>query len=153
PDAAALARAVADAGRTISWTWDVTWNRVAAALRPPSRWRGRRPVRRPLAEGVVEQEGEVVLARGADPASDPVLVPRAAAAAARAGRPLARSTLDRLAAHAAPMPEPWPDVALDSLVALLATGPAAVSVLESLDQVGLLVALVPEWAAVRSKPQ
>jgi [protein-PII] uridylyltransferase len=153
PDSLALARAVADAGRTISWTWDVSWNRAAATLRPASRWRGRRPIRRPLAEGVVEQEGEVMLARGADPGADPVLVLRAAAAAARAGLPLARATLDRLARAAAPMPEPWPDAARDNLVALLATGPAAVPVLESLDQVGLLVALIPEWAAVRSKPQ
>jgi [protein-PII] uridylyltransferase len=153
PDSLALARAVADAGRTVSWTWDVTWNRAAATLRPASRWRGRRPIRRPLDEGVVEQEGEVLLARGADPATDPVLVLRAAAAAARTGLPLARATLDRLARDTAPLPEPWPDAARDSLVALLATGPAAVSVLESLDQVGLLVALIPEWAAVRSKPQ
>ena len=53
------------------------------------RLRRRKLERRPLADGVVEQDGEVVLARAADPASDPALVLRAAAAAAQAGRPLA----------------------------------------------------------------
>ena len=42
PDSLALARAVADAGRTISWTWDTTWYRVASGLKA-SKWRGRRP--------------------------------------------------------------------------------------------------------------
>lgn len=156
PDSVVLSRAVADAGRTISWTWDTTWDRAAAGLRSAaraSRLRGRRPTRRPLDEGVVEQGGEVQLARDADPASDPVLVLRAAAAAARAGLPFGRYAIDRLGREAPPIPEPWSEAARDALVALLATGDAAVRVLESLDQVGLLVRLIPEWEAVRSKPQ
>lgn len=153
PDSMALAHAIADAGRTISWTWDTTWNRVSAGLRSTARWRPRRPVRRPLDAGVVEQDGEAQLARDADPAGDPALLPRAAAAAARAGLPLGRFALERLAREAAPLPDPWPDAARDAFVALLATGDKAVPVLETLDQVGLLVRLLPEWAAVRSRPQ
>ena len=55
--------------------------------------------RRPLADGVVEHGGEVVLARGVDPRKDPVLVLRAAAAAAEAGLPLAPATVTALAAQ------------------------------------------------------
>nr|WP_238429144.1 [protein-PII] uridylyltransferase [Frankia nepalensis] len=153
PDSFALAHAVADAGRTVSWTWDVTWSRVAAGLRSRSRWRPARPIRRPLDAGVVEQDGEVQLARDADPARDPALLPRAAAAAARAGIPLGRYAIDRLARDAAALPDPWPDAARDAFVALLATGDKAIPVLESLDQVGLLVRILPEWAPVRSRPQ
>jgi [protein-PII] uridylyltransferase len=153
PDSLTLAHAVADAGRTISWTWDTTWYRVSAGLRSSSRRWARRPVRRPLDQGVVEQDGEVQLARDADPTTEPVLVLRAAAAAARAGIPFGRYAIDRLAREAPALPEPWPDTARDAFVALLATGDAAVDVLESLDQVGLLVRLIPEWSAVRSKPQ
>jgi [protein-PII] uridylyltransferase len=153
PDSFALAHAVADAGRAISWTWDTTWNQVSGALKARSRWRSARPIRRPLDAGVVEQDGEVQLARDADPAGDPALVLRAAAAAARAGIPLGRYAIDRLARDAGPMPDPWPPAALDALVALLAAGDNAVPVLESLDQVGLLVRVLPEWAAVRSRPQ
>ncbi|HMA45854.1 MAG TPA: [protein-PII] uridylyltransferase, partial [Frankiaceae bacterium] len=151
-DADALAHAVADAGRTIAWAWDICWHRASAGLRPAPRWR-RRPVRRPLDEGVVEQDGEVQLARDAVPADDPVLVLRAAAAAARAGLPFGPYALDRLVAEAPPLPVPWPDAARDALVALLGAGPPAVPVVEALDQVGLLVRLLPDWTRVRSKPQ
>ncbi|AEH07672.1 MULTISPECIES: [protein-PII] uridylyltransferase [Protofrankia] len=153
PDQLALAHATADAGRTISWTWDTTWYRVSAGLRSSARRRPGPPVRRPLDQDVVEQDGEAQLARDADPTRDPALVLRAAAAAARAGIPIGRYALNRLAREAPPMPAPWPDAARQALVALLATGPAMIGAMEALDQVGLLVRLLPEWEAVRSRPQ
>lgn len=154
-DADALLTAVSDAGRAIAFATDETLRRVARDLRPsPRRWgRARGEQRRPLAEGVVEQDGEVVLARAADPAADPVLVLRAAAAAGAAGLPLATHTLARLAAESAPLGEPWPVAAREALVSLLGAGPGAVPVLEALDQAGLLVVALPEWAAVRCRPQ
>ncbi len=153
-DADALMAAVSSAGRTIAYESDTTWRRV----RPPARRRllGRRspePVRRPLADDVVEQDGEVVLARDATPATDPALVLRVAAAAARADLPIAPHTLTRLAAECPELPVPWPRPALDALVRLLAAGPPVVAVMEALDQAGLLVRLLPEWEPVRSKPQ
>ena len=153
-DADALMAAVSSAGRTIAYESDTTWRRV----RPPARRRllGRRsaePVRRPLADDVVEQDGEVVLARDATPPTDPALVLRVAAAAARADLPIAPHTLTRLAAECPDLPVPWPAPALDALVRLLAAGPPAVAVMEALDQAGLLVRLLPEWESVRSKPQ
>jgi [protein-PII] uridylyltransferase len=41
----------------------------------------------------------------------------------------------------------------DALVRVLATGAPAIAALEALDQRGLLVRLLPEWAAVRNRPQ
>ncbi len=152
-DADALMRDVYDAARTIAFAADETWRRVMSALQPPRRWRQRQPTRRPLADGVVEQEGEVVLARDADPALDPVLVLRVAAAAAQAALPMSRHTLDRLADHSAPMPEPWPPAARDALLSLLGSGPDLIPVWEALDQRGIVVRLLPEWAAVRCHPQ
>jgi len=151
-DADALMAAVAAAARTVAYASDTTWRRV----RPPTRRRrfGRRAaVRRPLADDVVEQDGEVVLARGARPELDALLPLRLGQAAARAGLPVAPATLEVLAASCPPLPVPWPPAALAALVGLLATGPAAVAVLEALDQAGLLVALLPEWEHVRSRPQ
>jgi [protein-PII] uridylyltransferase len=159
-DADALLRALAGAGRTISYAVDHTFRqaeRGAAAGRPfqagtQPRARRRRTERRPLADGVVEQDGEVVLARSADPACDPVLLLRAAAAAAQAGLPLAPRTLNRLAACPS-LPLPWPAQARDALIALLGAGQAAVGVWEALDQEGLVTSLLPDWERVRNRPQ
>jgi [protein-PII] uridylyltransferase len=108
--------------------------------------------RRPLADGLVEQDGEVVLARSADPAADPGLLLRAAAAAAEAGLPLAPRTLARLR-DCPPLPVPWPAGARDALATLLGTGQAAIAVWEALDQEGMLPDLIPDWDRVRNRPQ
>ncbi|MFF5209835.1 [protein-PII] uridylyltransferase [Streptosporangium sp. NPDC000396] len=147
-DAEALMRRLAEAGRTIAHAFDATWRTVDRLLSGPTP-RGRRPI----ADGVVEHAGEVVLARGANPRRDPVLVLRAAAAAAEAGLPLAPATVNTLATQSAPLPVPWPDEARDALVALLGAGRAAVPVWEELDQAGVLVQLLPDWERVRHRPQ
>jgi [protein-PII] uridylyltransferase len=153
-DGDVLLRMLAGAARTVAYAVDHTF-------RQTDRLRGRRlrrrpAERRPLADGVVEQDGEVVLARAADPASDPVLVLRAAAAAAQAGLPLAPRTLGRLT-ECPPLPVPWPAPARDALLALLGAGPAAISVWEALEgagsEQGLVTSLIPDWERVRNRPQ
>ncbi|HLI36090.1 MAG TPA: [protein-PII] uridylyltransferase [Streptosporangiaceae bacterium] len=158
-DADDLLRELAGAGRIVAYAADHAFRHAVRAgrRRLPGRgpgWGARRrgPERRPLADGVVEQDGEVVLARSADPRSDPVLPLRAAAAAAQAALPLAPGTLRRLAG-CPPLPVPWPAGARDALTALLGAGDAAIGVWEALDQEGLATALIPEWERVRNKPQ
>ncbi|HVW81230.1 MAG TPA: [protein-PII] uridylyltransferase [Mycobacteriales bacterium] len=149
-----LMRRVFEAGRTIAFAVDEACRRATVASRPVRRW-GRRaaPVRRPLADGVVEQDGEVHLARDADPGGDPVLALRVAAAAAQANLPIAASVTARLATASSALPVPWPAEARDAFVAVLGAGRPAVAVFEALDQAGMLVRLIPEWDAVRCKPQ
>jgi [protein-PII] uridylyltransferase len=142
---------LAAAARTIAWTSDETWQRIEASLRGPS---GRVATRdQPLGPGLVLREGLVELAPGADLSGDVGLVLRAAAAAATGGTRIGRAALSRLAAEATLPAEPWPEEARRSLLRLLGAGRAAIPVLEALDQTGLLVRLVPEWAPVRSLPQ
>jgi [protein-PII] uridylyltransferase len=152
-DEDALLREVSLAGRRLAFVADETWRRVEAALVRRPRGRYRRVRREPLAEGVVRQGDEVVLARDARPAADPGLLLRAAAAAARADLLLSPYTLKVLAVHSPPMPEPWPPEVRWSFLRLLASGRAAVPLLEQLDQEGLLSRLIPEWDRVRSLPQ
>jgi [protein-PII] uridylyltransferase len=95
----------------------------------------------------------VVLARDADPWSDPLLVLRAARAAAEQDLPLAPFAVERLATECAPIPVPWPAAAFDEFVCVLGTGSACVPVLEALDQAGILAQLIPEWDTVRFKIQ
>ena len=155
-DADQLMAAVYSAGRSVMFTLDEAWRRVlpsSAAGGGRRLFGSRKPaVREPLAPGVVEQNGEVVLARHADPIADPSLVFRVAAAAARSGLPLAPITRARLAAIPN-LPSPWPPEALDAFIRLLGAGHAMIPVMESLDQSGILVRLLPEWENVRCKPQ
>ena len=153
PDSIVLARAVADAGRTIAYAWNTAWYRTSRSIKPPRRWGGRRIVRRGLDEGVVEHDGEVTLAVAANPATDPTLVLRVARAAAVADLPITPHTLLRLATESAPLPVPWPFEARDAFVGMLAAGRPAVAVVEALDHAGILVRLLPDWEHVRSTPQ
>ncbi|MEU1279566.1 [protein-PII] uridylyltransferase [Streptomyces sp. NPDC005805] len=162
-DADALLRQVYEAARTVSYAGDVTWREVGRVLRSRARrprlramlsgGRGQAPERTPLAEGVVEQDGEVVLARTARPDRDPVLPLRAAAAAAQSGLTLSRYAVRRLAQSAAPLPAPWPAEAREELVTLLGAGEATVPVWEALEAEGLITRLVPDWERVRCRPQ
>lgn len=111
------------------------------------------PERTPLAEGVVEADGEVVLARTARPERDPVLVLRAAAAAAQSELPLSRHVVRRLATAAPPLPVPWPAEAREELVTLLGAGEATVPVWEALEAEGLITRLLPDWERVHCRPQ
>jgi len=153
-----MLREVARAGRAVAYAADLTWSRVERVARPKSsvrRLAGRSstPGRVPLAEGVVAHEGEVVLALEAHPAHDPVLVLRAAAAAAQAGLSLSPHAVERLATECPPMPVPWPREARDSLVSLLGAGRPTLRVWEALDQRDVWSGLIPEWQVLRCAAQ
>ncbi|SCK33923.1 [protein-PII] uridylyltransferase [Streptomyces sp. WMMB 322] len=168
PDADALLRQVYESARTIAYAADVTWREVSRVIHSrggrASRLRGllggssggaRRGTaqeRTPLAEGVVEHEGEATLARTARPDRDPVLPLRAAAAAAQAQLPLALPSVRRMAA-APDLPVPWPAEAREEFVTLLGAGEATVPVWEALDAEGLIGRVLPDWERVRCRPQ
>ncbi|MEV6396497.1 [protein-PII] uridylyltransferase [Streptomyces sp. NPDC051907] len=162
-DGDALLRQVYEAARTVSYAADVTWREVNRVLRARSArprlrailggGRTPQPERTPLAEGVVEQDGEAMLARTAKPERDPVLPLRAAAAAAQSGLPLSLHAVRRLAATARPLPVPWPAEAREELVTLLGAGESTVEVWEALEAEGLITRLIPDWERVRCRPQ
>ncbi|MCU4182947.1 [protein-PII] uridylyltransferase [Acidiferrimicrobium sp. IK] len=150
-DADKLMLDVAAAGRTIAWASDDGWRRVASWLHGP---RGREHARdRPVEPGVVLRDGEVALSVDADPAGDPSLALRLAAASAELDRPMARSALDRLASEAVAPEGAWPPELLRALLRVLGAGRPGVTAIESLDQIGVWLRLLPEWEAVRSRPQ
>ncbi|HWF29418.1 MAG TPA: [protein-PII] uridylyltransferase [Mycobacterium sp.] len=148
-----LARRLSNAGRTIAYHSESGLRTAENAL--PRRGVSalvRRPKRRPLDEGVVEYAGEIVLARDAQPGSDPGLVLRVAAASADTGLPIGAATLNRLAASAPEMPTPWPREALDDLLVVLSAGPTTVATIEALDRTGVWDRLLPDWDAIRDLP-
>ena len=151
-----LLREVIDAGRAIAYAADVTWQRVGRLTRRRTvlqRMRPQAEERIPLAQGVVAQHGEVILARDARPDRDPLLLLRTAAAAAQAGMLIAPETVSRFAVANLDIPQPWPRAARDALVSFLGAGPGAVAVWEALDNAGCFTRLLPHWEHVRSLPQ
>ena len=161
-DADALMLAVSTAGRQIAWVSDDVWRRRRLwDPTPPAKRRFRRgapDARRPpalvqLGPDMVEVDGEIALTPLAPVSDDASLPLRLAATAAGLDRAIARGSLHRLADRMPPPSDPWTDETREALVALLGLGRPAVDQIESLDQHGLLVRLIPEWSAVRNKPQ
>jgi [protein-PII] uridylyltransferase len=154
PDADAMLVDVSNAARTLSYAINGTVRRASQSQRARALRVGpRRPVLKPLGFGLFEHDGEVVLGAHLDPSGDPLLVLRAAVAAARRGLPLSPATLANLAAHSPALPVPWTPLARSLFVDLLAAGPGLITVWEGLDLAGLIDSWLPEWAAVRSRPQ
>ena len=144
---------VRELGRRITHLSRLAWRRVEAVLaRPASPRTARRPALEPVAPGVALSRGEVVLDRGARPADDPMLLLRAATAAAERDVVLAPPTAARLVREVAPLPEPWPTEARQLLVRLLAAGRGLLGVWETLEETGALGRILPEWERIRLLP-
>lgn len=158
-NADALMARVATAARTVAWVGDEAWHRLASSLAGPLGRLARRD--RPLGPGLVLRDGEVHVITSTDGGAgaegdipvDATLVLRAAAAAARAGVPIDRSSLDRLTAAVPVLEDTWPEGARQALVELLSAGPNVIGIIEALDQRGLVHRVLPEWEPTRSRPQ
>ncbi len=144
---------VRELGRRITHLSRLTWRRVDGVLaRPTSPRTARRPSLEPVAAGVALSGGEIVLDRRARPAEDPVLLLRAAVAAAERDAVLAPPTAARLVRESPPLPDPWPDEARHLLVRLLASGRGLLGVWETLEETGALAGFLPEWERIRLLP-
>jgi [protein-PII] uridylyltransferase len=161
-DADALMLAVSTAGRQIAWVSDDVWRRRRLwdpSPEPKRRFRRSTPnqasalIAADLGPDMVEVDGEIALTPLAPVSDDASLPLRLAATAARADRPIAKASLHRLADRMPPPGDPWLEETRSAFVELLGLGRPAIDKIESLDQHGLFVRLIPEWAAVRNKPQ
>jgi [protein-PII] uridylyltransferase len=150
-DADRLAAELAEAGRAVAWASDDAWRRIRTV---PPKLLGRRSwAPRPLEPGLALRNDEIALLPGADPATDPALALRAAAVSAEQDVPMARATIDRLVDSAPAPPGVWPDDLLQAFLRLLGAGRSAIAAFETLDQQGVIERLLPEWGAVRNRPQ
>lgn len=154
PDADALLTSVVQSGRTISYALDGTARRAGQSQRARTLRSGpRRPVLHPLGHGLYRHDGEVVLGAREMRRRGPLMLLRAATAAARLELPLGPSTVSNLTQPVPPLVVPWPEEVRDAFVDLLATGAGVRQLWETLDLTGVVGAWLPEWAPVRSRPQ
>jgi [protein-PII] uridylyltransferase len=147
-DADALVRHVASAAREIAWTTADVWRRVRDALAGPAGRGGGHD--RPIAAGVLLRDGAVHVDADPDGSVPALRTLEAAAGAAEHDAPFDRASLARLRGTTDPAWDVWERAAF---LRLLRAGENAVPVFEALDHEGVLVALVPEWEHVRSRPQ
>ena len=143
---------VREIGRRLTHLSRLVWRRVDAALERTPASGPRRPQLTPIAPGIALSYGEVVLAAGAKPAADPLLLLRASALAAERGVVLAPPTVARLAREVPALPEPWPAEARQLLVRLLGAGRGLLLVWETLEETGALHRILPEWERIRLLP-
>jgi [protein-PII] uridylyltransferase len=130
----------------------LAWRRADGVVARPRSGAGRRPALERIAPGVALSNGEVVLAPGAQPSKDPMLLLRAAAEAATRDAVLAPPTAARLAAETPALPNPWPAEARQEFVRLLGAGRGLLAVWETLDETGALDSILPEWERIRLLP-
>ena len=139
-------------GRRIAHLASMAWRKVDDALEPITRKAPitpRGPLVIALDEGVGVLDREVIVTKDADPATDPELALRAAAAAARAGMPFSPGSARRLATTMGDLPDPWSPSATRHMVDLLTAGPGLLPVWDELDFAGVVDRLLPEWAPIR----
>jgi [protein-PII] uridylyltransferase len=144
-DADDLVRGVGEAARAVVWITRDLWARLLATQAGPG---GLRAGSRDLSEGVVLRDGRIAFAP--DATIDTATVLRAAVHAARADVPFERAALEQLRGLTEVQ---WSPAARDAFVDLLGAGRGAIAVFETLDHVGVLVRLLPEWEHVRARPQ
>jgi [protein-PII] uridylyltransferase len=110
-----------------------------------------------VGEGISVSNNEVAIDATLDINVDPFIGLRAAAKAAQLGLPLSFDSLhlysEKLKSGSGALPNPWPREAREYLISLIGAGPAMISIFEALDQEGILLHWIPEWAGVRSLPQ
>lgn len=153
-DADHLLSRIGTQSRRISAATDETLRRAGQSQRGRLSRRGpRRADLVPLGPGLYAHDGEVVLAavRSSDGQDHRILPLRAAATASRTDLRLSPVTARKLAGFAAP-PEPWPAAARRHFVTML-TGPGLLHTWTSLDLAGVIDLWLPEWAAIRDRPQ
>ncbi|KFI83012.1 protein-pII [Bifidobacterium pullorum] len=155
---------IARLGRTVSFAYLDTASRARRSLvhdrprfaffqifQPRAAGRREAPMFDVIAPGVARHEGEIVLAPGVDPSSDPALPLRVAVASGESGLPINPVTLSNLTR--CPMRDhDWNAEERALLIRLLSCGAHLPEVWERLDYVGIPGRWMPEWLGIRNRP-
>ncbi len=161
-DSEQLMLRLALAARRIAWHSDEAWSRWDRAKRYTSDdgTSTESSDAIPLSSTAVPDTSQFQAGRGLvtvrpeiDIAADPLVLLRLAVLAAETGLVMSRRSLAEIARADAVIPEPWSPEARQLFASLFLAGRSAISVVEDLDQFGLMERLLPEWVNVLCRPQ
>ncbi len=147
------------AARRIAWHSDEAWSRWERARAASASITGSALSMTVASPSVTDtsqltiERGLVGIRSGVDVAAEPLLLLRLAVLAAETGLTMDRDSLAVLARSGVELDTPWPREARRLFAALFRTGRPAITVVEDLDQFGLMERLIPEWANVLCRPQ
>ena len=144
----AMVACVAEAARSVAWASDRLWEDIRSTI-IRSRRRAEKPVA--VAADLVVRNGSLDLS-SAD-SIDQTLILHVAAKAAELGVLPSLQTLRTLLSGPDEPLLLWTENARADLLRMLGSGAALIGVVEALDQHGLFRRVLPEWQAVRSRPQ
>ncbi len=159
PNSNELMLRLALAARRIAWHSDEAWSRWERGRTASASITGSALSMTVASPSVTDtsqltiERGLVGIRAGVDVAAEPLLLLRLAVLAAETGLAMNRDSLAALAQSGAELDTPWPREARRLFAALFQTGRPAITVVEDLDQFGLMERLIPEWANVLCYPQ
>lgn len=150
-DADALMLTIASAAQSIEWATERFWRRIERLTKRSGRGHGARQLPEHVA-GVTVIDDEAQLTADAD-VDEQSFVFRMAAAAAHAGYPIGARSLRMMASRGSRPGEVWTEHTRRAFLSLLGAGQPMVHAVEALERYDLFSRYLPEWRAVRSRPQ
>ncbi|MCX6520014.1 MAG: [protein-PII] uridylyltransferase [Actinobacteria bacterium] len=149
-DADALMFEVSSAAHSIEWATERFWRRVDRLVKRSGKSSLKQLPEHVAGVTVVDDEAQITADADVDEQS---FVFRMAAAAAHAGYPISARSLRMMASRGSEPGEVWAERTRRAFLSLLGAGQPMVHAIEALERYDLFSRYLPEWRAVRSRPQ
>lgn len=149
-DADALMFEVSSAAHSIEWATERFWRRVDRLVKRSGKGSLKQLPEHVAGVTVVDDEAQITADADVDEQS---FVFRMAAAAAHSGYPISARSLRMMASRGSEPGEVWSERTRRAFLSLLGAGQPMVHAIEALERYDLFSRYLPEWRAVRSRPQ
>ncbi len=149
-DADALMLEVSSAAHSIEWATERFWRRVDRLVKRSGKGSSKQLPDHVAGVTVIDDEAQIIADADVDEQS---FVFRMAAAAAHAGYPISARSLRMMASRGSEPGELWTERTRRAFLSLLGAGQPMVHAVEALERYDLFSRYLPEWRAVRSRPQ
>ena len=149
-DADALMFEVSTAAHSIEWATERFWRRIDRLIKRSGRGSLKQLPDHVAGVTVIDDEAQITADADVDEQS---FVFRMAASAAHAGFPISARSLRMMASRGSEPGEEWTERTRRAFLSLLGAGQPMVHAIEALERHDLFSRYLPEWRAIRSRPQ